>query len=46
MATLGHKPDVVLVSVFGRGNWLAAELKNEGFSVTLIDLSGDRKSVV
>lgn len=40
MATLGHKPDVVLVSVFGRGNWLAAELKNEGFSVTLIDLSG------
>ncbi|MCB0419852.1 MAG: hypothetical protein KDD61_02590 [Bdellovibrionales bacterium] len=31
--------DVVLVSVFGRGNWLAAELAERGLKVALVDVS-------
>lgn len=31
--------DIVLVSVFGRSNWLALELSQLGLNVTLVDLS-------
>lgn len=31
--------DVVIVSIFGRGNWLASELAIRGWKVTLIDAS-------
>jgi hypothetical protein len=31
--------DVVIVSVFGRGEWLASELSHQGWRVTLIDIS-------
>jgi hypothetical protein len=31
--------DVLLVSAFGRGDWLAVELKSQGLSVCLIDVS-------
>ena len=31
--------DVLLVSAFGRGHWLAARLAYEGFKVKLLDLS-------
>ncbi len=31
--------DVVAVSIFGRGNWLAAELQRQGLKVALVDLS-------
>lgn len=31
--------DVVLVSVFGRGNWLASRLAEQGMKVTLVDVS-------
>jgi hypothetical protein len=31
--------EVVIVSVFGRGNWLAVELKNLGLDVTLVDVT-------
>lgn len=31
--------DVVIVSAFGRGNWLAMELKQKGWKVTLVDVS-------
>jgi hypothetical protein len=33
------KPTVSIVSVFGRGNWLAVELQNLGFQVTLVEIS-------
>jgi hypothetical protein len=33
------RSDVVLVSIFGRGNWLAAELAHLGLEVALIDIS-------
>ena len=32
--------DVVIVSVFGRGNWLACELATRGWKTTLVDVSG------
>ncbi|MGE0763192.1 MAG: hypothetical protein AB7N80_07940 [Bdellovibrionales bacterium] len=32
-------PDVVVVSAFGRGNWLAAELAEKNFSVQLLDVT-------
>ncbi len=31
--------DVVIVSAFGRGHWIAAELAGHGISVSLVDLS-------
>jgi hypothetical protein len=31
--------DTVIVSAFGRGDWLAAELAGRGFKVTLLDVS-------
>jgi hypothetical protein len=31
--------EVIVVSLFGRGNWLAAELAREGMSVALLDVS-------
>jgi hypothetical protein len=31
--------DVVIVSIFGRGNWLASELATRGWRVTLVDVS-------
>lgn len=31
--------DVVIVSIFGRGNWLASELASRGWKVTLVDVS-------
>jgi hypothetical protein len=31
--------DIVIVSVFGRGNWLAGELARQGWKVSLIDVS-------
>lgn len=31
--------DVVIVSAFGRGNWLASELATRGWNVSLIDVS-------
>ncbi len=33
------KVDVVVVSAFGRGNWLAAELARQGLSTTMVDVS-------
>ena len=33
------RPDVAVVSVFGRGNWLAAELAEKKFSVLLLDVT-------
>lgn len=31
--------DVAIFSCFGRGNWLAAELRDSGYAVTLVDVS-------
>lgn len=31
--------DVVIVSIYGRGNWLATELAQRGWKVTLVDVS-------
>ncbi|MCB0412827.1 MAG: hypothetical protein KDD50_00735 [Bdellovibrionales bacterium] len=31
--------DVVVVSIFGRGNWLASELADNNFKVSLVDIS-------
>ena len=31
--------DVVIVSIFGRGNWLASELATRGWKTTLVDVS-------
>jgi len=36
---IDEKPKVVIVSAFGRGNWLAAEVKNSGFDVCLVDVT-------
>lgn len=36
---LTAKPSVVLVSAFGRGNWLAAELVSLGLEVHLVDVT-------
>ena len=33
------RADVVLVSAFGRGNWMAAELATQGMQVSLVDVS-------
>lgn len=33
------KSDVVIISAFGRGNWLAAELSGQGLDTVLIDVS-------
>lgn len=34
-----HQKDVTLISIFGRGHWLASELAQLGLSVALVDLS-------
>jgi hypothetical protein len=34
-----QQADVVIISAFGRGNWLATELVNRGWKTTLIDVS-------
>ena len=31
--------DVVIVSIYGRGNWLASELAGRGWKVSLVDVS-------
>lgn len=36
---MSAQSDVVIVSCFGRGHWLAAELCSSGLSVTLVDVS-------
>jgi hypothetical protein len=33
------KPDVAIVSAYGRGNWLAGELANKAFKVQLLDVT-------
>jgi hypothetical protein len=33
------KPDVVIVSAFGRGNWMAAELAGKAVAVQLVDVT-------
>ncbi len=33
------QPDVVIVSAYGRGNWLASELASRGWKVTLADVT-------
>lgn len=35
----GNQPDVVIVSAYGRGNWLASELASRGWKVTLTDVT-------
>ena len=35
----GSMSDLVLVSAFGRGHWLAAEMAEKGFSVYLLDVT-------
>ncbi len=34
------RKDVIIVSVYGRGHWLAVDLAAKGFSVGLVDVSG------
>lgn len=36
---MGQLADVVIVSAFGRGDWLASELATQGWRVTLVDVS-------
>ena len=36
---MNNKYDVTIVSAFGRGHWLAAELADNHFSVLLLDIS-------
>ena len=31
--------DVIIVSIFGRGDWLASEMSRAGFQVQLVDVS-------
>lgn len=37
---MDHMADVVIVSAFGRGNWLAMELATRGWKVTFVDVTG------
>lgn len=37
--TIESRSDVVVVSAFGRGNWLAAELASSGLKVSLVETS-------
>lgn len=39
MTSHSETSEVLLVSIFGRGNWLAAELASRGFKVCLVDMS-------
>lgn len=36
---MAQKTDITIISVYGRGNWLAAELAEKGKQVSLVDLS-------
>lgn len=37
--TGGNQPDVVIISAYSRGNWLASELASRGWKVTLVDVT-------
>lgn len=39
MDRMNHESKIVIVSAFGRGNWLAVEFRSMGFQVSLVDVT-------
>ena len=40
MESMSQTPDVVIVSAYGRGHWLAEELVKQKWTVSLFDVTG------